>query len=129
MNFIGTLLVSNLLNVSPTDTRQYQLVLEFYTKKGNPGIEIYSVNAVSKKPSLLYTKKNANTSYLTITNEWTMMYAISKGLKDESKVNSFKSNSNNEFETINSSADKPGGGQIYGNLGKEVTVGRLLLQD
>jgi 6-phosphogluconolactonase (cycloisomerase 2 family) len=109
MNFIGTLLVSNLLNFSPADTSQYQLVVGSYTKKGNPGIEVYSVNAVSGKPSLLYTKKNANTSYLTITNEGTMMYAISKGLKDESKVNSFKSNSNNEFETINSSADKPRG--------------------
>ena len=53
MNFIATLLVTNLLNFSPADTNQYQLVVGSYTKKGNPGIEVYSVNAVTGKPSLL----------------------------------------------------------------------------
>jgi len=33
MNFIATLLVTNLLNFSPADTNQYQLVVGSYTKK------------------------------------------------------------------------------------------------
>lgn len=109
MNFIATLLVSNLLNFSPADTSQYQLVVGSYTKKGNPGIEVYSVNAVSGKPSLLYTKKNTNASYLTLANEGTLMYAVSEESKDASRVNSFKLNNNNEFETINHSAIKGAG--------------------
>lgn len=109
MNLIGTLLISNLLNFSPTDTSHYQLVIGSYTKKGNPGIEVYSVNAVSGKPRLLYTKKSANTSYLTLANEGTMIYSVSEGLKDESKVHAFKLNFNNEFETINNSANNGAG--------------------
>jgi 6-phosphogluconolactonase len=124
MNFIVTLLVTNLLNFSPADTIQYQLVVgsyTTYTKKGNPGIEVYSVNAVTGKPSLLYTKENANASYLTLANEGKLMYAISlanegklmfadsEGTKDASSVNSYKLNSNNEFEKINNSAIKGAG--------------------
>ena len=109
MNFIATLLVTNLLNFSPADTNQYQLVVGSYTKKGNPGIEVYSVNAVTGKPSLLYTKENANASYLTLANEGKLMYAVSEGSKDASSVNSYKLNSNNEFEKINNSAIKGAG--------------------
>jgi len=93
MNFIATLLVTNLLNISPADTNQYQLLVGSYTKKGNPGIEVYAVNAVTGKPSLLYTKENANASYLTLANEGKLMYAVSEGSKDASSVNSYKLNS------------------------------------
>ena len=112
MNFIVTLLVTNLLNFSPADTIQYQLVVgsyTTYTKKGNPGIEVYSVNAVTGKPSLLHTKENANASYLTLANEGKLMFADSEGTKDASSVNSYKLNSNNEFEKINNSAIKGAG--------------------
>lgn len=109
MNFIATLLVTNLLNFSPADTNQYQLVVGSYTKKGNPGIEVYAVNALTGKPNLLYTKENANASYLTLANEGKLMYAVSEGSKEASSVNSFKLNSNNEFEKINNSAIKGAG--------------------
>ena len=93
MNFIATLLVTNLLNFSPADTNQYQLVVGSYTKKGNPSIEVYAVNALTGKPNLLYTKENANASYLTLANEGKLMYAVSEGSKDASSVSSFKLNS------------------------------------
>ncbi|MFZ9215385.1 MAG: hypothetical protein ACO21S_09435, partial [Sediminibacterium sp.] len=63
MNMIATLLVSNILHFFAPDTAQHQLIVGSYTKKGNPGIEVYAVNAVTGKPKLLYTKENANASY------------------------------------------------------------------
>ena len=101
MNFIAALFISNLLHVLPADTSQYQLVVGSYTKKGNPGIEVYAVNAISGKPSLLYTKENQNASYITLANNGKSMYAVSEGAKDASFVTAYRLGSNNQFEKIN----------------------------
>ncbi|MCF8340227.1 MAG: beta-propeller fold lactonase family protein [Chitinophagaceae bacterium] len=106
MNFIAALFVSNLLHFLPSDTSQYQLVVGSYTKKGNPGIEVYSVNAITGKPSLLYTKENQNASYLTLANNGKSMFAVSEGAKDASFVTAYKMGSNNQFEKINQAAIK-----------------------
>jgi 6-phosphogluconolactonase (cycloisomerase 2 family)/enamine deaminase RidA (YjgF/YER057c/UK114 family) len=109
MNFIATLLFSHLVSFFPADTNQYQLIVGSYTQKGNPGIEVYSVNAVTGKPTLLYTKENQNASYLTLANEGKLMYAVTEASKEPSSVTSYQLNSNNEFEKINNSFIKGSG--------------------
>jgi 6-phosphogluconolactonase len=101
MNFFAAILVTNLLNFSAVDTTQYQMTIGSYTKKGNPGIEVYSVNAITGKPSLLYTRENANASYLTLANEGKLMYAVTEGAKDASFVSAYQLNSRNEFDKLN----------------------------
>lgn len=106
MNLIAAVFVSNLLNFTSVDTNQYQMVVGSYTKKGNPGIEVYAVNAVTGKPTLLYTRENQNASYLTLANEGKQLYAVSEGAKDASFVSAYKLNNNNEFEKINHTSVK-----------------------
>lgn len=101
MNLIATFLVSNLMHFLPADTSHYPLVVGSYTKKGNPGIEVYGVNAVTGKPKLLYTKENQNASYLTVTPDGKFMYAVSEGAKDASFVSAYQLDANNQFQKIN----------------------------
>jgi len=101
MNMIATLLVSNILHFFAPDTAQHQLIVGSYTKKGNPGIEVYAVNAVTGKPKLLYTKENANASYLTLANNGKSMYAVTEGGKDASFVSAYQLDASNQFQKLN----------------------------
>ncbi|MEY3819960.1 MAG: hypothetical protein RL337_141, partial [Bacteroidota bacterium] len=101
MNLIATLIVSNILHFFAPDTAHHQLIVGSYTKKGNPGIEVYAVNAVTGKPKLLYTKENANASYLTLANNGKSMYAVTEGGKDASFVSAYQLDATNQFQKLN----------------------------
>ena len=100
MNFIASVLFSSLLHLFSADTTQYQLVVGSYTQKGNPGIEVYTVNSVTGKPTLQYTKDNPSASYLTLTKDGKYLYAVSEGNGEKSAVNAYQLNSQNNFEKI-----------------------------
>ena len=78
MNLIAAVLLSSFFHFFSADTTQYQLIVGSYTQKGNPGIEVYTVNAVTGKPTLQYTKENSNASYLTLTKDGKYLYAVSE---------------------------------------------------
>ena len=102
MNLIASVLLGSFLHFAPTDTTNYQLVVGSYTQKGNPGIEVYSVNGVTGKPSLKYTRENSNASYLTLTKDGKYLYAVSEGNSEKSAVNAYQLNSQGTFEKTNS---------------------------
>lgn len=112
MNLIASIFLGSLLHFVPADTTQYQLVVGSYTKDGNPGIEVYSVNATSGKPTLRYKRDNPNGSFLTYANEGKNLYAVTEGSNIQSAVNAYQLNANGEYDRINSSATM-GSGPCY----------------
>ena len=101
MNLLASVLLTSFLHFFSTDTTQYQLVVGSYTQKGNPGIEVYTVNSVTGKPTLQYTKENSSASYLTLTKDGKYLYAVSEANGEKSAVNAYQLNSQNHFEKIN----------------------------
>lgn len=100
--------MSFLLNILPflflsfQNDPVYQMVVGSYTKNGNPGIEVYEVNANSGAARKLYTRPNPNASYLATTRDGRVMYAVSEEGGGSSKLTAYKMDAKGEYQKINS---------------------------
>ncbi len=79
----------------------YQMVVGSYTKNGNPGIEVYEVNANTGAASKIYVKQNPNASYLATTRDGSIMYAVSEEGAGNSRLTSYKLDSKGEYQKMN----------------------------
>jgi 6-phosphogluconolactonase len=79
----------------------YQMAVGSYTKNGNPGIEVYEVNAATGSSKKLYSRNNPNASYLATTKDSRLMYAVSEEGGGNSRLAAYKLDAKGEYQKLN----------------------------
>jgi 6-phosphogluconolactonase (cycloisomerase 2 family)/enamine deaminase RidA (YjgF/YER057c/UK114 family) len=96
------LTIFTLLSLNFQKDPVYQMVVGSYTKNGNPGIEVFEVNANNGSSKKLYVKANPNASYLATTQDSKLMYAVSEEGSGSSKLSAYKMDTKGEYQKVNS---------------------------
>ncbi|HSF90185.1 MAG TPA: beta-propeller fold lactonase family protein, partial [Saprospiraceae bacterium] len=94
--------ISTFLSLPFQKDSVYQMVVGSYTKNGNPGIEVFEVNANTGSSRKLYTKANPNASYLATTRDARVMYAVTEEGGGSSKLSAYKLDGKGEYQRVNS---------------------------
>jgi len=100
---LSTIFISlhTIASLAFTDTSRYELLVGSYTKEGNPGIEIFDANINSGSTSPLYTLKNANASYLTVSADGKYMFSVAEEGAGKSAMSAYQLNEKGRYEFIN----------------------------
>jgi len=106
------LLLNSFLPTPNADTSSYDLLVGSYTKEGNPGIEIFGVDARSGKTVTDYTLSSPNASYLTLTKDRKNLYAVREEGGGSASVVAFQSGFDGKYNVLNSVVN-PGNGPCF----------------
>jgi 6-phosphogluconolactonase (cycloisomerase 2 family)/enamine deaminase RidA (YjgF/YER057c/UK114 family) len=100
---IATLLISlNTFFISHQVDTSYELIIGSYTKKDNPGIEVFDFKPNNANATRSYTIQCRNASYLSVSPDGKHLYAVSENVSDNATVSSFVIGKNNHFELTGS---------------------------
>jgi 6-phosphogluconolactonase (cycloisomerase 2 family)/enamine deaminase RidA (YjgF/YER057c/UK114 family) len=94
------------------DTTHYDLVVGSYTRDGNPGVEVFSLSGGAGNATPKYALNSANASYLAISADHKLMYAVKEEGGGKASTVAFQASSNGNFQELNS-VTNPGGGPCF----------------